>query len=168
MKYEVEAFDIFSAYSLLRLQQEELNKPLEYNGFIDITKQIKSGNKPEQYKGLGFLWGYCVEEPGENANKTRFSIEEYSTSGVKNWLTKYLVSKDYPNIINPILNEKNEVLYFDLKKQACDFAKEWTSENKRSSHIILTKVPENFKKLQTSYWYKPAPKDKQGVFIFFN
>jgi len=169
MKHTIQAYSIQEAYARLREEYEEEGKTLSYNGFIDISRQITDQRKdPEAFEDLGFLWGYCEVEPGENVNKVKFSIEDRVTPGVKNWLTKYIVSKDYPNVINPLLNDKGEILYFDFKKDACDLAKKWTSETKRSSHVVISKIPENFKRLQTSFWYKNSPSEIPGLYIFFD
>lgn len=166
MRYEIEAFDLYSAYAILRLQQEESGKSLKYNGFINITEQIKSGKNSNSYSGLGFLFGYEAEEPGENVNKVQFSIEDHIVKGTKEWLTKYAIAADYPHVENLITIDNK--IYYDYKKDAEDNAKRWVASNHRNAHIIITKIPEGFEKRQTSFYYKPSPKQKSGRYIFFS
>jgi hypothetical protein len=167
MKHTIQAYSIQEAYARLREEFEEQGKTLSYNGFIDISRQITDQRKdPQAFKDLGFLWGYCEVEPGENINKVKFALEHRTVEGTKNWLTKYFVSADYPNVEKPIIIK--DVLYYDYKNDADKAAKEWTSETARSSHVMLTKIPDGFYKTQLSVWYKPSLGQKTGTFIFFD
>ena len=167
MEHKIQAFDIFSAYARLREEFEEQGKTLPYNGFIDISRQITDQRKdPQTFKDLGFLWGYCEEEPGDNQNKIQFSIENRIHKGDKIWLTKYAIAADYPHAEKIITI--GDITYYDYKNDCEKAAKEWTSKHKRSSHVIITKIPKDFTKAQTSVWYKASPNQKPGLYVFFS
>lgn len=166
MTESIESYSIQAAFALLKDQYETEGKTLPYNYFIDISTQLKSGKSVNNYRGLGFLFGYKSENLGENKNKIQFAIDNAPEKGTKTWETQFALIADYPNS-GPII-EINGKKFYDYKADALTIAKKWCVENKRDVHIRECKVLKGFKPVTTSIFYKPSPGQQLATYVFID
>lgn len=132
---------------------------------ITIVPKIITINSTEiiqdfkPYQNLGLIFVYRNKKPGLNVNKIQTVVEDIVTTGEKIWVTKYLV-----------VNEQDKVVsskgIYKTKKEAIDFAREYTSSNQINTSVIIGKSANNFSRVQAKITYKPSIGQIRGLYTF--
>jgi hypothetical protein len=161
MEKIIEHYNPYIAFGTLLAEDDTVT----YKDFIDITDII--GDKSiEQYKGLGLLFCKRLCGLGTNENKIKFKIETNIQEGTKTWLTQYRLVPHNPKYGKSLII--NDKLFYSLKSDAEQAAKQYCSENAVDVHIVTTKVIQDADPCTTSILYRPALKQSLSTFLFFD
>lgn len=159
----IEAYSSVYAFGILLSENPDIGSI--HTDFIDITDIIGS-KSIEQYKGLGLLFCVKISELGENTNKVQFKIDETIETGVRSWITSYVLIPDFKTN-NKTLSIDNKIFY-ELKSEAEKQAKEWCAKNKKDVHIKMIKRLKEHSPVNTSILYRMSLKQVPAVYHFFN
>jgi len=157
----IEAYNSTIAFGMLLAEDETC----KYTEFIDIT-DIVGDKSIEPYRGLGLLFCKRLCNLGVNENKIKFKIETNIQEGTKTWLTQYRLVPHSPKYGKSLII--NDKLFYGLKSDAEQAAKQYCSDNAIDVHIVTTKVIQDADPCTTSILYRPALKQSLATFIFFD
>jgi hypothetical protein len=134
-----------------------------YSGAINnckLANQVKKGEytDDEIYEKTDKreVWGYCSQEPIENANSVKSTVTRYPQKGSRKWKTVY-----------EIIHYNNVVGTKDSQTEAITEARKYAEKyNHTRVDICITKILTEGNSRCATINYKPSNKEREGIYVF--